>query len=95
MSNDRLQHLLDLARRGRPIPPLEELPPALATRVAARWVGSSRQANAGEIWERLCWWGMGAAAVICIVTVSLHPHPPEPTAFEILLSIPSTTAFPF
>ncbi len=94
MSNDRLQQLLNLARRGRPAPPVDALPFGLATRVAARWAGSASRANAGELWERLCWWGTGAAAAICIVTVSIQAQPPEPTAFDLLLSVTQTTHFP-
>jgi hypothetical protein len=58
--------------------------------------GASREARPPEraswavAFERLCWWGAGATAALCLFLGALHRPPPEPEVFESLLEWPAT-----
>jgi hypothetical protein len=59
-----------------------------ATRVAARWAISRRQPNLAGLWERLCWWGAGAATALCLAGVIYRTSLPEPDPFEEFMNAP-------
>ena len=87
MNKIRFHQFLDLARRGRPVAPLEPPLSGFASRVAARWSAAPRTPSVGELWEKLCWWGAGAAVAVCVLSALIPPPASEPTAFDILLSV--------
>lgn len=80
----RLERLFNRARRS-PKPSAEEAssPPfGFATSVAARWAGSRQRPSQRDAWERLCWWGAGAAAAICLSATVYHTLLPEADVFD-------------
>ena len=80
----RLERLFGRARRWPP-PAAEEsssAPFGFATSVAARWAGSRQCPSQRDAWERLCWWGAGAAAAICLSATVYHTLVPETGVFD-------------
>lgn len=87
----RLAHLVAMARKGRPNSTdgdgsMLRPPPGFATRVAAQWAAGGRGLTSAEVWERLSWWGTGVAAAACLLVVVMHQPTPEPTGFDLLLT---------
>ena len=91
----RLNRLVAMARRGRPVAAELEAeletstlrpPPGFSTRIAARWVGMRRGVSAAEAWEQMSWWGTGVAGAACLLVIFFHQPLPEPTGFDLLLT---------
>lgn len=87
-----LKNLFALARRAQrqPVAAAEAhtVPLGFATRVAARWTSQARSPRTADLWERLAWWGAGAATAVCVVAMLLPRSAHEPTGFELLLATP-------
>jgi hypothetical protein len=96
---NRLTRLLALARRAprTPVTPPEPEPAPLgfSTRVVAQ-VREKRQRHSGlVVWERLCWFGAGAAVVVCLAAgVHAHHATPQPSGLELLLMQTEAPLFP-
>lgn len=101
-----LERLLQLARhatRHRAPAPAHEPDAAEIRRLAKQALratsrsGTPREAHISKhvawagAFERLCWWGAGAAAAVCLFLGALHRPPPEPEAFELLLEWPDAS----
>jgi hypothetical protein len=93
--HDRLNKIVSLARKARPITPAptdETAPLGFATRVAAQWVHSSAHSHPSpaDVWERISWWGSGLAAAACVVALAIHlADRQQPTGFDMLLGAPT------
>lgn len=59
---------------------------------APRGEHEPKPASWAVAFERLCWWGAGAAAALCLFLGALHRPPPEPEVFESLLEWPAANA---
>ena len=91
----KLDRLLTLARKApRPREPDFPIPApfGLAGRIAAQWAARAEPHDGAEAWERLCWWGAGTAAAVCLLTVVYQRQLPEPTVFDLLIEAPLETA---
>ncbi|MBL9129769.1 MAG: hypothetical protein JNG86_01125 [Verrucomicrobiaceae bacterium] len=75
MKPDPLQRLWELKRSLPAVKPADDsdLPPGLATRIAARW--AERSASTGLLWERVTASALVASLIICGLTVWLRTEP--------------------
>lgn len=91
MKNPReeLKRIFALARHA-PAPPSDpgEMPLGFATRVAASWAELQPRQTFADRCERLCWFGMAAAMLVCLAVVGRYWWQPEPGVFELVLDIP-------
>lgn len=89
----RLQRLLERARRERPspetTPSAPQPPPGFVTRVAAQWAHSRDDRPLADAWERLSWVGSACAAVICLATILYQHQAAAPTGLDLLLETPA------
>ena len=97
--NEKWARLTGLAQEAPPEEEADEafsLPPALATRVAARWcAGVKRPAGTLTLLERAAWVGAALAILLCVLWDSLAPSSPDPSdslAFDGLLFAPAAPA---
>lgn len=100
---ERLLRLARHAARHRAPAPAGEPDAAEIRRLAQQALrtttspGASREERAPEriAWagalERLCWWGAGVTAAVCLFLGAMHRPPPEPEAFELLLEWPAAS----
>lgn len=91
-SETRLARLLTLARKAGAelTSELPASPPGFAARVAARWARPDAHGpSVADLWERVCWWGAGAAVAVTVLAVSYQGGAPEPAAFDLLLAVPA------
>ncbi len=74
-----LEKLWSLKREASaaPEPDDGDFPPALVTRIAARWAA---RPSASLIWERTASGALVLALIICGITVWLRPEPPSSDA---------------
>ncbi|MBI2929473.1 MAG: hypothetical protein HYY24_27735 [Verrucomicrobia bacterium] len=88
----QLKTLFALARHARTQPvhvaEAQAAPLGFATRVAARWGGQARRLRPADLWERLAWWGAGAAVAVCVVAMLLPRPEQELTSLDLLLATP-------
>ncbi len=94
-----LTRLLALARRA-PRTPSEQSEPepaplCFSARVVAQARTERRRHTGLVAWERLCWFGAGAAVVVCLVA-GLHAHhaTSQPSGLELLLTQAEAPLFP-
>jgi hypothetical protein len=90
----RLQRLLERARKGRPSQDRSDdpcPPPGFTTRIAARWAAPGKLRSGADAWELLARWGSAGAAVVCILTlVYQHQVGTPTTSLDLLLEVPAT-----
>lgn len=83
-----LQQLWKLKRESTSkAPEAGDFPPALATRIAARWANEGPPHGHSILWERLMAGGLAVALIICGTTARLRPAPSPAGSQDLMLSL--------
>ncbi len=68
-------------------PDADDFPPALATRIAARWAADGETPGTSMLWERMMTVGLALALVICGTTAWLRPDPAPDQSQDVMVSL--------